>query len=196
MVDSVTRPCALALIALAALAGCATPEQRVEQRRVEIATAPITHIVLIQLKDPTRAAELIEDCDRSVPGIPAVKAYSCGLPFPSDRPNVVGDYSVGFSVSFENEEGYRAYTEDPAHLALVEKWKTAWKDVRIFDFLDSPQGALMALPPSAEAGAAPAKQPGTASAGAPATAPSSKPDGPATSKPAAPPATAPSTAPR
>ncbi len=154
-------PAAAACLLLASLAGCATPEQMVEDRRHSISTAPITHVVLIQLKDPTRAAELVEDCNRLVPGIQSVKDYSCGIPFPSGRANVVENYSVGFLVTFQDEEGYKAYTDDPAHLALVEKWRNAWKEVRIFDFLDAPPGAAPALQPVQPA---PAATPGTAPA--------------------------------
>jgi len=127
---------AISAIACLPLAGCSSPPDAVETRRVEISTPPIAHVVLITLKDPTRAAELVEDCNRLVPGIPSVLAYSCGLPLPSDRANVVGDYSVGFFVAFADEAGYREYTDHPSHLALVDKWRTAWKEVRIFDFVD------------------------------------------------------------
>ncbi|MBL9140356.1 MAG: Dabb family protein [Phycisphaerae bacterium] len=198
---------ALAAAALLASA-CATPEERVEERRNQIATPPITHIVLIQLKDPSRARELVEDCNRSLPGIPAVLAYACGEPLASDRPNVMKNYSVGFFVSFRDEEGYKEYTEDPAQLALVEKWRTAWKDVRIFDFLEA-TGAPFVQPPAAAAPApatqpSPPPQPATANPPAvvpPTSPPASTPTGPGTAQaqpaqtqPSAPPATpAPST---
>lgn len=143
---AVTRsPAILAAALLTALSlclvctGCATPEQRVEQRRTRIAAAPITHIVLIELKDPTRTAELIEDCNRSLPGIESVKAYTCGAPLVTGRANVVADYSVGIYVAFEDDDGYREYVDHPAHVALAEKWRAAWKNVRIYDFLDDPK---------------------------------------------------------
>jgi hypothetical protein len=75
---------------------------------------------------------------------------------------VVENYSVGFLVTFQDEDGYKAYTDDPAHLALVEKWRNAWKEVRIFDFLDAPVGAAPALQPAQPAPAtAPTTAPGT-----------------------------------
>lgn len=171
---------------------CATPQERVEERRTQIATPPITHIVLIQLKDPSRARELVEDCNRSLPGIPSVLAYACGEPLQSERPNVMKNYSVGFFVAFADEAGYKAYTEDPAQTALVEKWRTAWKDVRIFDFLEP---ANLGFETTMPAGAAPAPTTAPATGSAPATTPSSAPaTGPANA-PSSAPATAPATEP-
>lgn len=201
---------AISAIACLPLAGCSSPPDAVETRRVEISTPPIAHVVLITLKDPTRAAELVEDCNRLVPGIPSVLAYSCGLPLPSDRANVVGDYSVGFFVAFADEAGYREYTDHPSHLALVDKWRTAWKEVRIFDFVDGmvppaepkpteptpatePKGALPAgaptgtpQPVAAPGGDSPAPVEGGSD-----TAPSAKPVGsgsPGSTQPSRPPA--------
>lgn len=168
------RACLSAAAAISAfaslpMAGCSTPPDAVEERRIEISTPPIAHVVLITLKDPTRAAELVEDCNRLVPGIPSVLAYSCGLPLPSDRANVVGDYSVGFFVAFADEAGYREYTDHPSHLALVDKWRTAWKEVRIFDFVDG----MVPLPQASPVEPAPSTDPkGTPPTGA---APSSPP---------------------
>jgi hypothetical protein len=146
--------------------------------------------VLIQLKDPSRSRELLEDCNRLIPGIPAVLAYTSGTPLPMDRPNIVSDYSVGFFVAFKDDEGYRAYTDHPSHLALVEKWRSAWKDIRIVDFLDGsiqPAGAATSTQ-AAPGGAAP-------TAGSPpATGAGSATAQPATAQPAqAQPAQAPTT---
>lgn len=187
-------------LACLTLAGCSTPPNAVEERRVEISTPPIAHVVLITLKDPTRAAELVVDCNRLVPGIPSVLAYSCGLPLPSDRANVVGDYSVGFFVAFADEAGYREYTDHPSHLALVDKWRTAWKEVRIFDFVDG----MVPVPQVPSVETAPATEPGSATPAPPAggaeTVPPAKASGagtPANAQPSNPAASpAPATAPK
>lgn len=197
MRDLRCRPAAICLT-LAFLAGCAGGPQSAQPRQAP--TPPITHVVLIQLKDPTRTQELILDCNRTLPAITSVLTYSCGTPMVSNRPNVVDDYSVGIYVGFQDEDGYRVYADDPGHLALVEKWRTAWKSIKIYDILDvaspatgdppavpapQPQPAPAPAPAAAApAAAAPAPAPATPPAGAPAAAPSAA---PSTAAPTAPP---------
>ncbi len=183
-------------------AGCAsTPEAESLARKDDLGTAPITHVVLVQLKDPTRIEELIVDCDRALPGIPGVAAYSCGVPLDMGRTNVAKDYDVGIYVGFADADAYRAYVDDPRHLALVEQWRDGWKAVRIFDVVAGDPASVQAVtasrtaPPAAEAPAAPAPAPSTAPAsGTPAgTAPASAAQ--ATPAPAVPPAAAGAAAP-
>lgn len=144
-----------ACIAAAALiAGCAaTPEEVSLSRKERLDTAPITHVVLIQLKDPTRAAELVADCDRALPAIDSVASYSCGVPLATDRTTVLRDYDVGIYVGFRNGADYRAYVDDPRHLALVERWRDGWKAVRIWDIAEGTTGVVAGdpLPPPAAA---------------------------------------------
>lgn len=186
---TVARPAQAALLAAALLTACAsTPEAASLARRDDLATAPITHVVLVQLKDPTRIVELIEDCDRALPGIEGVDGYSCGVPLDMGRASVTKDYDVGIYVGFATPEAYRAYVDHPRHLALVERWRDGWKAVRIFDVV---AGAPVAPPPAPTA-------PATATAPVPATVPAATaapvaPTGPAPSVPA--PAPAPSAVP-
>lgn len=118
------------------LLGCAsTPEAQSLARKADLDTPPITHVVLVQLKDPTRTAELIADCDEVLPAIKGVSGYSCGAPLVTGRTNVTGDYDVGIYVGFRTEAEYRAYVDDPRHLAMVDRWREGWKGVRIFDVM-------------------------------------------------------------
>ena len=179
---------ALPALALASiLAGCeATPEAASLARRDDLDTPGITHVVLVQLKDPSRTAELVADCDRALPGIPGVAGYSCGVPLDMGRSNVSGDYDVGIYVGFRGAAEYRAYLEDPGHLALVERWREGWKAVRIFDVVEGvaaaapverPANPGIAAPadaspaPAAATAPAPSQAPVPAPAQAPATAP-------------------------
>ena len=196
-----TTPAALAaaIAAAAALAGCqSTPEAASLARRDDLDTPGITHVVLVQLKDPSRTAELVADCDRALPGIEGVAGYSCGVPLDMGRSNVSGDYHVGIYVGFRGQDAYRAYLEDPRHLSLVEEWRDGWKAVRIFDVVEgvpaatpmpAPSTAPVAQPPQSAAPApaaapAAAPPPGAAPAPAPAPAPAASPAPPAA--PAAP----------
>ena len=139
-----------------ALVGCAsTPEAQSLARKADLDTAPITHVVLVQLKDPTRTAELIADCDQVLPAIKGVSGYSCGVPFVTGRTNVTGDYDVGIYVGFRTEAEYRAYVDDPRHMAMVDRWRDGWKGVRIFDVI-SGIPAAGAVPGTPGAAAAPA----------------------------------------
>ena len=175
---TVARPARAALLAGMLLAACAsTPEAASLARKDDLGTAPITHVVLVQLKDPTRVAELIADCDRALPGIEGVDGYSCGVPLDMGRANVTKDYDVGIYVGFATPEAYRAYVDHPRHLALVERWRDGWKAVRIFDVVAGAPSAALSEP----------------AASAPATAPAS-PTPPATTVPATPPNPAPAPA--
>ncbi|MEI6474189.1 MAG: Dabb family protein [Planctomycetota bacterium] len=127
---------ACALLALTLTACETTPEAQSLARKVDLDTAPLTHVVLVQLKDPSRAAELVQDCDRVLPSIEGVAAYSCGVPLLTGRTNVTGDYDVGIYVGFRTEAAYRAYVDDPRHLGLVEGWRDGWKAVRMFDIVE------------------------------------------------------------
>lgn len=169
--------------------GCAsTPEAESLARKDDLGTAPITHVVLVQLKDPTRIGELVADCDRALPGIPGVAAYSCGVPLDMGRSNVTQDYDVGIYVGFADAAAYRGYLDDPRHLALVEEWRDGWKAVRIFDVLAGDPTAVQAVtasrtaPPPAEV---PAPKPAApAPAAAPASTPVPAPAVPASAAPA------------
>lgn len=153
------------------LASCAsTPEAESLARKDDLGTAPITHVVLVQLKDPTRIAELIADCDRALPGIEGVAGYSCGVPLDMGRSNVTKDYDVGIYVGFATPESYRAYVDHPRHLSLVERWRDGWKAVRIYDVVAGDRA-----PPRAGAPANPPTPTVAPDAGAPAPAPAPTP---------------------
>ncbi|MFO0962759.1 MAG: Dabb family protein [Phycisphaerales bacterium] len=161
---------AAALLAGLAFPGCeSTPKQISAARRETFGTVPITHIVLVTVKDPTRIAELVSDCDVALPGIRSVASYSCGVPMVSDRPNVLRDFDVGLYVGFRTEADYRAYLDDPAHLELVAKWKDGWKSVRIYDVVEGIAPASAVVLPPAASGTAPA--PAAAETAAPAARP-------------------------
>ena len=187
-----TRTALLALVAAAA--GCAsTPEAKSLARKERLETPAITHVVLVQLKDPSRTAELVADCDRALPGIESVRGYACGVPMETGRSNVIGDYDVGIYVGFLDSAGYRAYLDDPRHLDLVERWREGWKAVRIFDVIspDAPEARKAPAPeptpavtPAPEPDAKPAPkappEPGASGTGAPTTAPAAPQPAPST----------------
>jgi hypothetical protein len=183
-----SRSARTALASIAALvAGCAsTPEAESLARKADLETPAITHVVLVQLKDPSRTAELVDDCDRALPGIESVRGYACGVPMETGRSNVIGDYDVGIYVGFVDAAGYRAYLDDPRHLDLVERWREGWKAVRIFDVIS---------PDAPEARKVPTHEPATPEAPAPEPKGTAMPAEAAPAAPAHPPSAAPSAAP-
>lgn len=163
------------LLPVAASACQTTPEAQSLARREDLGSPAITHLVLVQLKDPSRLAELVADCDRVLPAIEGVAGYSCGVPLDMGRSNVSGDYDVGIYVGFRDAEAYRSYVDDPRHLELVERWRDGWKGVRIFDVIE---GIPAVAPPAPPPEAAPI--PPAAAPSAPQPAPTTPPLAPAT----------------
>jgi hypothetical protein len=151
---------------LAAVACQSTPEEQSLARREVLGSPAITHLVLVQLKDPSRLAELVADCDRVLPAIEGVAGYSCGVPLDMGRSNVSGDYDVGIYVGFRDADAYRSYVDDPRHLELVERWRDGWKGVRIFDVIE---GIPAVAPPAPAPSAAPVPAPAAPSTAVPAT---------------------------
>ena len=96
----------------------------------------INHVVFFKLEDPKDSVELIRDCDEDLSTIPGVTSYYCGEHGEFGRQNVNSDYDVGFYVGFDSEEAYRAYLDDPAHIAVVQKWKPRWQWIQIYDVVD------------------------------------------------------------
>lgn len=117
------------LIASMQLFGCAanTPSR----------PAAISHIVLIKLKDPALASELLLDSNEKLSTISSVATYHAGRHLETGRALVDGDYDVCLSVGFDSTESYAAYLEHPLHLALVERWSQHWEWIRIYDVLDN-----------------------------------------------------------
>jgi hypothetical protein len=190
--SAAARTALIALLTLASaalVAGCAaTPEAASLARKERLETPAITHVVLVQLKDPSRTAELVADCDRALPGIESVRGYACGVPMETGRSNVIGDYDVGIYVGFVDATGYRAYLDDPRHLDLVERWREGWKAVRIFDVI-SPEAPEARKAPAVEPAPLPAPQAPGASTPAPTAATpeqGARPTAPASSEPTTP----------
>ena len=122
------RRVALATASAILLAGCASTG-------VAPRPATISHIVLIRLDDPTRAAELIADSDRLLATIPGVVSYSAGTHLDTGRANVLGDYDVGLYIGYDSTADYAGYVEHPQHVELVQKWRTE-AEIVVRDFVD------------------------------------------------------------
>ncbi len=93
----------------------------------------INHVVLFTLQEKGDIAELERDCDQFLRQIPSVAVYACGGHYDTGRAIVDASYDVGLYVSFRTNEDYQAYLDAPGHVELVEKWKTRWSEIIIYD---------------------------------------------------------------
>jgi len=126
---------ALAATPLAAAPGCATPATPVAEVR-PTRPAYISHIVLISLRDPADADELLADSERILASIPGVVSFAAGPHFDTGRDSVIDDYDIGLYIGFDSEARYLEYVEHPDHIAYVEKWRPRLESLRVYDIGD------------------------------------------------------------
>ncbi len=121
------------LLLLLALAGCAAPGAA-----RPASPAPLLHLVSLSLAEPdaTLLDELQADCDRVLTGIPTVISYASGRHLETGRSEVVADYDLLLFIGFADAQGYRAYSEHPAHVALVDEWRDRLSSLVVRDVLD------------------------------------------------------------
>ena len=111
---------------IALLVGCSQPTK-------QGGPTQINHVVLFELKDPTEAEALQQDCSELLKPLPEVIYYACGPHVDVGRPTVESGYTLGLIVSFENRSKYDAYLKAPEHVQLVEKWKPRFSGLTIYD---------------------------------------------------------------
>src|SRR5690606_13504305 len=96
----------------------------------------ITHVVFFWLNETNQdqQAKLLEGA-ASLATIPGVIGFRSGIPIPSDRPVVDSSYSVGISMSFQDQEAADAYQDHPVHEAFIEQYvKPMVAKVVVYDF--------------------------------------------------------------
>lgn len=95
--------------------------------------APLQHVVLFDLKDPSEARQIMMDSGQLMQ-IPGVRSVITGPPIDLGRGHVTTDFDAGLVVSFESAAAYREYLDHPVHKALFEKWHARWDSIRVIDF--------------------------------------------------------------
>jgi stress responsive alpha/beta barrel protein len=94
------------------------------------------HCVYFWLKPELTSAQRAEFRAgvESLKGIKAVAKVSVGTPAATTkRPVVESSYDIALVVECANLAAEAAYQVDPLHLAFVEKFKSYWARVQIFD---------------------------------------------------------------
>ncbi|GJM18427.1 MAG: hypothetical protein DHS20C14_06400 [Phycisphaeraceae bacterium] len=99
--------------------------------------APISHVVLVKLADPSEADALIVHCDANLRTIPSVVSYACGHHVDTGRTNIDSDYDVAIYIGFDSTEGYADYVVHPLHVDVLQTWGDRLEWIRIHDFLDT-----------------------------------------------------------
>ena len=70
----------------------------------------------------------------SLAGIKAVEKSYVGTPAQTTKRPIIDDsYSVALTVVCKDIAAHDAYQVEPTHLAFVEKFKTFWTRVQIYD---------------------------------------------------------------
>ena len=123
----------LAASSVALLAGCF---QRHEHTLGD--THMLAHSVYFALNDPSpeKKAELVTECHTYLKNHPGVVFFAAGtLSEAHDRPVNDRDFDVALHVIFDSAASQDAYQTAPDHLTFIERNKTNWKQVRVFDSL-------------------------------------------------------------
>ena len=96
----------------------------------------LVHTVYFWLKPELTAAQRA-DFRRgveSLAGIKAVEKVHVGVPAPTAKRPIIDDsYAVALTVICRDVAAHDTYQADPIHLAFVERFKSCWNRVQIYD---------------------------------------------------------------
>ncbi|MCA9311488.1 MAG: Dabb family protein [Phycisphaerales bacterium] len=98
--------------------------------------AAVSHVVFFKLRDPADGADLLADCDRRLPVIDGVVSYVSGHHLDTGRSTVESGYDAALYIGFDDVDSYRAYVDDPRHVAMVRDWRDRLEWYQVFDFSD------------------------------------------------------------
>jgi hypothetical protein len=123
---SIAAACVLSVVVFS---GCAGTDDRKER------VAPLTHVVLFDLEDPSDIEPLKADIDGLLSRFSGIGTYSFGHAIDGDDPRRVTEYDVACSMTFPNPIDLGRYREWDEHRALIEKWKSRLLSVKTADFI-------------------------------------------------------------
>lgn len=120
----------LALTALCVVAAVGT------SRGAAPTAGVLAHDVYFTLNDPSPQAReaLVEACRTYLSGHDGTVYFAAGGRA-EDKTRDVNDtdFDVSLHVYFESDAAHDAYQKAPRHLEFIEKMKSNWKSVRVFD---------------------------------------------------------------
>jgi hypothetical protein len=95
-----------------------------------------SHIVIFWT-DPaeTNAAdEVVATAKKYLASVPGIVNFHVGKMARSHRSVVDQSYQVGLNVQFETKQAQDDYQDHPLHLEFVEKCKSLWTKIVVYDF--------------------------------------------------------------
>ncbi|HET7537072.1 MAG TPA: Dabb family protein [Candidatus Didemnitutus sp.] len=96
----------------------------------------LVHSVYFWLKPeltPPQLAEFRRGVD-SLGGIKSVRQIFVGTPAATEKRPIIDDsYSIALTIVVDGVAGHDSYQVDPIHRAFVDKFKTYWTRVQIYD---------------------------------------------------------------
>jgi len=96
----------------------------------------VSHDVFFSLKEGTAENKktLVEACHKYLKGDPGEVFYSAGV-LAEDLKRSVNDlnFDVALHIVFNDKASQDKYQDAPRHLEFIEKNKSLWKSVRVFD---------------------------------------------------------------
>ena len=96
----------------------------------------VSHDVFFSLKDATAENKkiLVEACHKYLKGHPGEAFYSAGV-LAEDLKRPVNDlnFDVALHIVFNDKASQDKYQDAPRHLEFIDKNKSLWKSVRVFD---------------------------------------------------------------
>ena len=96
----------------------------------------VSHDVFFSLKDATAENKntLVEACHKYLKGHPGEVFFSAGV-LAEDLKRPVNDlnFDVALHIVFNDKASQDKYQDAPRHLEFIDKSKSLWKSVRVFD---------------------------------------------------------------
>lgn len=128
---------------MGSFSSCAPKEKsnnsKVDTKVENISTAPVipgfTHAVYFWLKkdNPELLDEFIKQGLPKLAKVPSIQSVSWGPPAGTPREVVDNSYDLAWIVNFANAEDQDKYQVDPLHVDFVEKYKSLFEKVQVYD---------------------------------------------------------------
>jgi len=95
-----------------------------------------SHIVIFWTNpaEPNAANEVIAGAKKYLSSIPGIVNFHAGQMVRSHRDLVDQTYQVGLNIQFETKQAQDDYQDHPLHLEFIEKCKSLWTKVVVYDF--------------------------------------------------------------
>ena len=106
--------------------------------REKPADGPVTHVVLVWLKEPGNAAmrSKFVAASKALNDLPGIVNRQVGIVMPSDRAIVDDTFDVGMTVTLKNKKAMQAYIQNPKHKKIIqEQLKPLVNRIVAYDFI-------------------------------------------------------------